>query len=313
MENRITCARAKQIDLVDYLASFGHFPAKIRNQDYWYLSPLRTEKTPSFKVNRAMNVWYDNGTGTGGDFIDFGKLYHNCFTAELLNRLPEGLLRASPSAFSFHPPLDAGEKKVPDAGKILVTDVHNLSSISLLNYLRKRKIPAEIASTFCKEVTFLLYGKKHTVIGFPNNSGGYELRSENFKGSSSPKDISFFNRNEQHASIFEGFFNFLSYETFRQKQSLLLPDVTFRQSNIVVLNSLSFFQKSQELIEKHLQVNLFLDRDPAGQRFTAEALARDRLKYIDRSSLYKSYKDLNDFLVSQGHELRQTKPLRKRF
>src|SRR5688572_30053040 len=107
MKNRITCARAKQIDLVDYLAHLGHFPAKIRNQDYWYLSPLRREKTPSFKVNRAMNVWYDHGTGTGGDLIDFGKLYHNCSTAELLSRLPVGLLGASPSAFSLHPPLPA--------------------------------------------------------------------------------------------------------------------------------------------------------------------------------------------------------------
>lgn len=312
MENRITCARAKQIDLVDYLSSLGHFPAKIRKQDYWYLSPLRQEKTPSFKVNRAMNVWYDHGTGTGGDLIDFGKLYHNCSIAELLNRLPVGVPGASPAVFSFHPPLIAGEKKEPGTGKILVTDVHQLSSVSLFKYLEKRKIPAEIAGTFCKEVTFLLYGKKQTAIGFPNNSGGYELRSENFKGSSSPKDISFFNRNEQQVAIFEGFFSFLSYETFRQNQSLLLPDPTFRQCNIVVLNSLSFFQKSLEFIEKHLQVNLFLDQDPAGHKATAMALARDRLKYLDRSSLYKDYKDLNELLTNRRHDLKLTKPLRKR-
>ena len=50
---KMMCADAKQLDLVDYLASLGHQPAKVRNQDYWYLSPLREEKTPSFKVNRT--------------------------------------------------------------------------------------------------------------------------------------------------------------------------------------------------------------------------------------------------------------------
>jgi len=62
---------AKQIDLVDYLAALGHRPQKIRNKDYWYHSPLRDEKTASFKVNRSLNVWYDHGIGKGGNLIDF--------------------------------------------------------------------------------------------------------------------------------------------------------------------------------------------------------------------------------------------------
>ena len=73
---------AKQIDLVDYLAALGHQPQKIRNQDYWYLSPFRDEKTPSFKVNRSKNVWYDHGIGKGGNLIDFGIIYFNCSVSE---------------------------------------------------------------------------------------------------------------------------------------------------------------------------------------------------------------------------------------
>lgn len=34
----LMCEEAKQIDLVNYLASLGHQPQKVRNQDYWYLS-----------------------------------------------------------------------------------------------------------------------------------------------------------------------------------------------------------------------------------------------------------------------------------
>jgi hypothetical protein len=58
---KLTMAQAKQTDLVDYLAFLGHRPQKVRNEDYWYLSPLREEKTASFKVNRKKNVWYDHG------------------------------------------------------------------------------------------------------------------------------------------------------------------------------------------------------------------------------------------------------------
>ena len=98
------CADAKQFDLVDYLASLGHEPQKVRNQDYWYLSPFREEKTPSFKINRRFNVWYDHGTGKGGDLIDFGTQYHKCSVSELLARLSEYQARANPffsTAFPF--------------------------------------------------------------------------------------------------------------------------------------------------------------------------------------------------------------------
>jgi hypothetical protein len=75
MENKLfTCARAKEVDLVDYLFSLGYRPTKIRNNDYWYLSPLRHESKASFKINRKLNAWYDFGLGKGGDLIDFGIL-----------------------------------------------------------------------------------------------------------------------------------------------------------------------------------------------------------------------------------------------
>jgi DNA primase len=47
----VSASEATQIDIVNYLAKAGHHPLKIRNHDYWYLSPLRDEKNASFKVN----------------------------------------------------------------------------------------------------------------------------------------------------------------------------------------------------------------------------------------------------------------------
>ena len=294
---KLTCAAAKQIDLVDFLASLGYEPSKIRNNDYWYKSPLRNEQTASFKVNRKRNVWYDHGMGKGGDLIDFGKEYFRCNTSELLQKLSTG----NTETFLFHqqekPKLtnssnsvSAGEKKKDGESKILVMDSRFISDSRLISYLEKRNIPLEVARQYCHEVDFLLHGKKQAAIGFKNDSGGYELRSAYFKGSSSPKAVSFIDVEAKCLNIFEGFFDFLSYKAMTQKATEPPP-------NILVLNSLAFFQKSWELMEKYESVNLYLDRDEAGIKLTKEALERNPEKFTDQSILYSNNKDLNDWLM----------------
>jgi hypothetical protein len=284
----------KQRDMVQYLAQLGYEPQKISNQDYWYLSPLREEKTPSFKINRQLNVWYDHGIGKGGNLIDFGLLYFNCSIRDLLDRLSQHPL--SP-ALSFHPPSLAVEKKDRSDGKVLILESRSLSDKSLLTYLDRRAIPLNIADRFCREVDFLLYGKKHTVIGFPNKAGGYELRSQHFKGSSSPKDISFIDNSTDQIVVFEGFFNFLSFQTINNSKQAPL-------TNCLVLNSLSFFEKSRSLMEKYKQIHLVLDNDNAGRKFTAQALQWSS-RYIDRSDFYKGSKDLNDWLIHDHNKVRK--------
>lgn len=296
-----------QLDLVDFLAGLGHSPQKVRNNDYWYLSPLRQEKTPSFKVDRRKNVWYDHGTGKGGNLVDFGTLYFNCNIADFLKRLAG---YQPTTDFSFHPPIQtsnqqlapaslAGEKKEDSSGKIVVLDALSLRSPVLVQYLETRCIPVEIASRFCKEVDFLLYGKKHTAIGFQNNAGGYELRSGSFKGSSAPKDITFLDNGRDQVAVFEGFFSFLSFHTINQNQQAPL-------SNCLVLNSLAFLERSRPLMEQHKQVHLVLDRDTAGKKHTSQALEWDKEKYIDHSNFYHPHKDLNDWLTHHNHSRGQS-------
>src|SRR6202035_1745438 len=186
MSEKLTCEEARQIDLVDYLVKLGHHPTKIRNNDYWYLSPLRDEKKASFKVNRKMNVWFDHGTGNGGNLIDFGMLFYRCTFKELLNKLETEKRGIS----SFHPQPQVEIKETQkEEQKIRITDSREIKDPGLREYLGERKIPLIIANRFCSEVEFELYGKRHLAIGFKNNSGGYELRNSYFKGSSSPKEI----------------------------------------------------------------------------------------------------------------------------
>jgi len=292
---RLSCNEARRIDLLEYLASLGHRPQRVQGADYWYISPFREEKTPSFKVNKTFNIWYDHGIGKGGNLVDFGILYHQCTVKEFLHRL-----NGPPS---FQRPLsrdvEPTHQKEPAETKsrINILSVSEIESAALERYLDFRKIPVEVARKHCRQVEFELYGKRNVALGFPNRSGGYELRNANFKGSSSPKDISFIDNRTSQVAAFEGFFNYLSFLTINKNQEAPL-------SNCLILNSLAFLEKSRPLMEKYERIHLVLDNDAAGKMHTRKALGWSD-KYIDRSDFYSQHKDLNDWLKSNRQEPRQ--------
>ena len=264
--NRLSCREARQIDLVEYLAKLDHLPQRVKGSDHWYFSPLREEKTPSFKVNRASNMWFDHGTGKGGDLIDFGTLYHNCTISELLDRLSQRSARSFRPFQSSSNQNVAGEKKEFSEGRIKILDTHSITTQPLIEYLEKRNIPLHIAERCCREVVFSLYDRQQSAIGFHNRSGGFELRNAFFKGSNSPKDITFFDNHTSEIAVFEGLFNYLSFQTLNRNDQAPL-------TSCLVLNSLAFLERSRGLMEQYSQIHLILDRDAAGGKFHREGPA----------------------------------------
>jgi DNA primase len=306
--NKFNCIDANRINLVDFLSNLGYTPQKVRNNDYWYLSPLRNEKTPSFKVNRKLNVWFDFGEGIGGSLVDFGVQYFKCSVSELLTRLGQNNMYN----FSFHPHF-ADEKKDASNGKIQIVNEQHLTAKHLVDYLHQRCIPLSIAEQFCREIEFILYGKKQLAIGFKNDAGGYELRSHYFKGGNSPKTITTVNNNATQIFVVEGFFDFLSLKVLlSKKDNSPLKDLTKIQTDFVILNSLSFFEKIHQQMKKYVAVNLFLDRDSSGIKATRKAILSDSI-YKDQSILYKGFKDLNDKLIGKELVIKQEKGVRQHF
>lgn len=281
----------KETDMVSFLYELGFQPAKIRDNDYWYSSPLRNERTASFKVNRRLNKWFDHGLGKGGNLVDFGILYYNCSVGELLQKSDSDPALHQPFLHSPNHPSKQQENKIQ------ILDVKPLFSTPLFHYLSQRKIPSKIASAHCKEVVYDLRGKHYYSIGFENNSGGYELRNAFVKLSSSPKDFTLIDKGSKDILVFEGFFDMLSY--------LALYNKTGKgQQSIVILNSLSFLEKARPVLETHRQVKLFLDRDQSGIDQTRYSLSISD-KYQDHSTLYHNHKDFNDWLVSSDSSHRK--------
>ena len=79
---------AKQVRIVDFLAQMGHHAQYVKSEQYWYLSPFRAERTPSFKVNDRLNEWYDFAEATGGDLVELGKyLFQTDSVSEVLGHI----------------------------------------------------------------------------------------------------------------------------------------------------------------------------------------------------------------------------------
>jgi hypothetical protein len=286
-------SEAKQMDMVDYLTRLGHHPQYIKGSSYWYTSPLSEmkEKTPSFKVNRKLNRWYEwtQGENRGGNLIDFGVLYHKCGVKELLEKL-EGQSSSI---------VVEQKQVVPESDNIIqVISAYPLSAYPLQAYLKARNIPLPIADQYCQEVRYKLGDKNYYAIGFKNDLGGYELRNKHSKLSSSPKGITFIDNGAKEVAVFEGFFNFLSFQSLPEKNN-------WPQQNYLILNSTSFFEKNIPLMRQHERANLYLDNDNTGQKFMQLAQAIDKEKFIDQRSLYKGCKDLNAWHIEQSHTYRQ--------
>lgn len=281
---RLCIGEVKEIDMVDYLSRLGFQPAKIRNVDYWYLSPLRDEKTPSFKINRKLNRWYDHGIGKGGNLIDFAILFSDCTVGEFLQKINDekAILRTVPTSFIQY----------KSGNRISILKEESIRSFALTRYLKERRIPLDIADRYCREVHYGLNQYEYYGIGFKNDRGGFEIRNAYFKTSSSPKGITSIQNNASHSIVFEGFFDFLSFMSLHKDQHQ-------SETDFVILNSVSFFEKARPFMEEHDSIKLYLDRDETGYKFTKYALSISD-KYTDESGLYKHYKDLNNWLVCFG-------------
>jgi len=277
-------ARLRSLDLVDYLASLGHTPLYVRRGfEYWYLSPLRSENKPSFKVNRLKNRWFDFGLFEGGDLIDFARRYYQCSLCELLEKDIAVQAHLPATDIFRHRPEDS-------ENTIVIKAIERIHSGALIDYLHDRHIPLAVANRYCREAHYEISGRRYFAIAFGNDEGGYELRNRFFKGSSSPKAITSLPGNGSDVSVFEGFMDFLSYQT-------LMLGKPAEKSSFVVLNGAALFERARPFLERHEAIRLYFDSDATGDHYT-EYACRLNEKYRDERALFSGAKDLNQWLMS---------------
>ena len=273
----------RQMPIADFLSRLGHEPVRRSGNELWYRAPYRSERTPSFRVNVAKQLWYDFGLGKGGDIftlagefaqsVDFMEQAR--FIAKAANMVVDR------SAFPTYQPKPAepafeGVEAVP------------LLRSSLTEYLAERGIPYGIASRYCCRLNYGVRGKRYFAAGFPNVAGGFEIRSRFFKGCVPPKDVSSVkteNTTADVCSVFEGFMDFLSAAT-----------LGLETGDCLVLNSVANVEKAMRYLDGYGRIDCYLDRDEAGRRTLDVLGKRYGGRVCDRSALYDGCKDLNEYL-----------------
>ena len=289
----------KNISIRQFLARRGILPKYERNGYGMYLSPLREERTPSFKVDYVRNLWYDFGLGEGGTLLTLVMRLERCDSREAVRRLQNGEKRDAGSA-SLSPsvgerPAVGGPSPVVrlaavPALRILSDDP--LRHPALIGYLVSRGIVPSVAAAFCREVRYEVNGRAFFAVGFRNDAGGWELRSERFKGGSSPKHITTLDNRSDTVIAFEGFMDFLAYLSLKHPERLRI--------DAAVLNSVVNLPKAIPFLSRHPVIHAFFDNDEAGRKTTSDLIRLcPRSEVIDQSSFYSGHKDVNDYLIAR--------------
>ena len=286
----------KSIPLAAFLSRLGHEPAARKGTRLWYKSPLRQEQTPSFKIDTALNCWYDFGIGKGGNIIDLAfELYQSTDLHYLMRCIADSYpVPSVPTVASSFAP----RHSAPSMERF---EVVPLEHHALVAYLQERGIPVHIAKANCKEAHYSVNSKPYFAVAFENVSGGWELRNKYFKGCRGRKDISYlpWSRDGPSAecAVFEGFIDYFS--------ALTLGIIS--GADAIILNSVVNVNKAVPFLKDYKTINCYLDNDNAGQNALSELTAIYGSIVIDQSTLYSEFNDLNEYLTNQSSTIKQNK------
>lgn len=271
----------RKIPLVEFLNQLGYQPAGRDSKGLWFYAPYRSERKPSFHVNPNRQVWYDFGTGAGGDIFSL---------AGEMSGETDFLRQADYIAEKMRIPVAKPYKPTPFVEEPTFENVKvsRLTSPALLKYLADRGITRDIAQRYCVQVDYQLHDKDYYAIGFENNAHGYELRNPFFKGSYPPKHITHIANGNARCNVFEGFIDFLSAERLGFNDGM----------DSVVLNSVSNVAKSITPLADYTVIRCYLDNDTAGRAALARLQREFDDRVMDKSAIYPNHKDVNDYLMS---------------
>ncbi len=132
-------------DVVEVIGSY--FPLKRAGANFRALCPFHKEKTPSFHVNPARQIWHCFGCGKGGDVFRFVMEYENLDFPGAIRRLAERAgIRLEWEQAPGEPSRDQKEQLLKLHDEVATFFQENLRIAEVAKkYLAKRKITLEVA------------------------------------------------------------------------------------------------------------------------------------------------------------------------
>nr|WP_262924065.1 CHC2 zinc finger domain-containing protein [Spirosoma liriopis] len=272
------------------MQQLGYQPVKATAKEYRYLSPFRSEETPSFHVTLDGRAWKDFGDGRGGNIIDLA--FRLATKLSLPPRLDREQLKMAlafmqtvvGSTAYKHSSMIRSWLPVSKEPAFTILEHHPfrvyghgsfLTKASL--YLGTRGINAERFAPYLEEVIYSGEdGKKRYGFGIPNVSGGYELRRHGDwkKTAVGHKDVTIF-KAAKEAAPWHTFYSLIDFGTF-----LSVDKPPIGAYHYLIINS-------DSLVDKAIG---YLDSLPAGHMI--------QYPHLDESG-QRAYQKLLDFLMRQ--------------
>lgn len=287
--------QAKAIPIAQILEQLQAQPDKITNNESWYFSPFRDERTASFHVHHTKNLWFDFGEGIGGDQIKLVQTYlerqgQDNSVASTLAWLKTYIGKDISTTSKI--PANRTVRREP---KLTLLGAEAIQHIALIHYLERRGILLEIANKYLKQVRFrnVNTGKTMFALGWKNEDEGYELNNPNFKGCIGQKDITFIRGTKPKPDgihLFEGMLDFLSVITYQNGRPLVYDSI--------ILNSVSCVKRAFPYIKNYgyRWGHTWFDNDQAGKKTTntlAQLFKTENMVHCPMNSIYRPFKDVN--------------------
>ena len=301
--------QARGISLESFIKQLGYQEVtKGRSNEAWFRSPLRDEKTASFKVDRRANKWIDfGGEAKQGDIIDFVKAYGErkgwgtLDTSEALQRIADTTgekprISRSAAKQGFAPRTE----KVGNSGSATfrIDLIAPLQSKKLIDYLRDRKLLVGPAKKYVQQIHYTHVPSRRQFYGltWANEEGGQEVRSPHFKAVIGNKAPSVINVNHPETvagtAIFEGMTDYLSYLQLAKQEVM---------ARAIIMNSTATYKEVIELVNRQPRdepVQGYLQNDRAG--LVAAYRLKQGLPQLQlQNSKYSAYADINDYLTGK--------------
>src|SRR5690606_126421 len=117
----MNCEQANRIPIPEYLERLNVHPAVKRNSYFMYLSPIRDEKTASFRVSLNENLFIDYGlSGVAGTLVTL-VLHMGATSLQQALEQIEKVMNSDGSVSSFS--LQTDNASNPESDKLRITRV----------------------------------------------------------------------------------------------------------------------------------------------------------------------------------------------
>ncbi|TWI15670.1 hypothetical protein [Sphingobacterium siyangense] len=250
------------ISIKSLLNHLGFKPLESNEKESFYSNIFISNslKPKSFRLDHALDVWFDKSIGKGGNIIDFGKLYWPNLELHALHEKLSSFSDKKEYHYMF--PLNEKSRRKRRPVKLPHYQIERIRQLGITSEVSAFLQEAglwEIADSNLVEVHYYVRDEKgkrrdFCAAGWPNENGGWEVYAKNFKSCIGSKGMSIFQASTRNITIFQEFTDYLKN---RDKLYALY-------SSILVLNSPKFLSAAIKRVSKYKNITFYIDEKREG-------------------------------------------------